>query len=76
MHQVAERNMENLFAELTKYKEIRVKQLGNLKTEDPEKYRFMKKELTFVKFYQIKGTDLDSEVAEYVQGTDIVKLLK
>jgi hypothetical protein len=29
-----------------------------------------------VQFFHIRGIDLDSEVQEFVQGTDLVKMLK
>ena len=42
---------------------------------NPQKYVELKKKFEPVKFYRIKGLDIDSEVAEHVQGTDLVKLL-
>ena len=45
-----------------------------LKEEDPKKYVQMKKKFEPVKFYRIKGIEIDSEVQEHVQGTDLVKL--
>ena len=43
--------------------------------EDPD-YKTNKKKNTFIYFYHLKGTDIDSETSEYIQNTDLVRMLK
>ena len=45
------------------------------KKEDPD-YKTNKKNNTFIYFYHLKGTDIDSETSENIQNTDLVRMLK
>jgi len=47
-----------------------------MKKHNEQLYKQLKRKYAFVQFHRIKGLDLDKEVDEFVQGTDLVKLIK
>lgn len=73
MPQNAEQNLMKLMNQVHEWEDKTKEDIGE-KTD--QFYKSKKKDNTFIYFYHLKGTDIDSETGEYIQNTDLVRMLK